>query len=115
MEFTEVIKNRIKQIINGIDQAFGTQSEYFETMGYPVLINDSQLYSKTISKLSKSEFYSTSAVMMAEDFAYFSRQIKGMFAFIGTGGKPLHSNTFDFYEDVLNDALEYYIRVCEIE
>ncbi len=112
---SEIIKDRIKQIMKGIDQAFGTQSEYFKTMGYPALINDSQLYSKIESKLLKSEFYGISAVMMAEDFAYFTQQKKGIFAFIGTGDQPLHSNNFNFDEVVLNFALEYYIRVCGIE
>jgi amidohydrolase len=114
-EVSEIIKNRINQIIKGIDQAFGTQSEYFETMGYPVLTNDSRLYLKTVSKFTESEIYNVSAVMMAEDFAYFAREIKGLYAFIGTGGKPLHSNSFDIDEDVLSYALEFYIRVCDIE
>jgi len=52
---------------------------------------------------------------MSEDFAYYARATKGLFAFIGTGGQPLHSNTFDFDEECLLSALEFYVRICGIE
>ena len=112
---SEKIKSRIKQIMKGIDHSFGTQSEYYETMGYPVLINNNQLYSEIVNKFDKNEIINVKEVMMAEDFAYFTQETKGIFAFIGTGGESLHSNTFDFDKEVLSKALEYYIRVCDIE
>jgi amidohydrolase len=112
---SELIKSRVKQIMKGIDHSFGTKSEYYETMGYPVLINNSKLYSEIINKFDDNEIIDVKAVMMAEDFAFFNEKTKGIFAFIGTGGEPLHSNTFNFNEEVLSNALEYYVRVCDVE
>lgn len=112
---SEIIKDRIHNIMKGIDKAFGTQSEYFETMDYPVLINDRQLYLKAACKFLESEIISADGVMMAEDFTYFAQKTKGLFAFIGTGGNQLHSNSFNFDEDVLSNALEYYIRTSNFE
>lgn len=111
----EIIKNRIKEILSGIDKSFGTHSEYFETMAYPALVNSNELYEKAAKKFTQSELFSAPAVMMSEDFAFFARATKGLFAFIGTGGEPLHSNKFDFDEDCLTSALEFYVRVCGIE
>jgi len=109
------IKNRINQIMEGMDRAFGTKSEYYETMGYPVLINNSQLYCEIENKFFKNEIVVLNPVMMAEDFAFYTQETNGFFAFIGTGGRPLHSNDFDFNEEVLAIALEYYFRVCDID
>ncbi|MEI6101423.1 MAG: M20 family metallopeptidase [Eubacteriales bacterium] len=109
------IKNRIKEIMAGIDQMFGTQSEYFETMGYPALINSRELFEEAKQKFSEHETEPVVPVMMSEDFAYYARATKGLFAFIGTGGQPLHSNTFDFDEECLLSALEFYLRICGIE
>ncbi len=114
-EVTETIKKRIKTIMEGVDRSFGTHSEYYETMGYPALINNDYLYSKAVSKFDKDDICDINPVMMAEDFAYFTQTTKGFFAFVGTGGEPLHSDTFDFDDEVLSHALEYYFRVCEIE
>jgi amidohydrolase len=114
-EVTETIKRRIKTIMEGIDHSFGTKSKYYETMGYPALINSDHLYSKVARKFDKNEMHDIIPVMMAEDFAYFTKATNGFFAFVGTGGKQLHSNTFDFDDEVLAHALEYYFRVCEIE
>jgi amidohydrolase len=114
-EVSKTLKNRIAQIMEGIDQSFGTKSEYFETMGYPVLVNDHALYLKASEKLDRDEIFDAEAVMMSEDFAYFTQAAKGLFAFVGTDGGSLHSNTFALNEESLSDALEYYSRVCGIE
>lgn len=109
------IKSRIIEIMEGIDKSFGTRSEYFETMAYPALINSEELYSRAAGRFMNGEIYDTPPVMMSEDFAYFAKETKGLFAFIGTGGEPLHSDKFDFDEKILNCALEFYVRVCDVE
>lgn len=109
------IKSRIIEIMEGIDKSFGTQSEYYETMAYPALINSSELYGYAVKRFKDEEIFETPVVMMSEDFAYFAKETKGLFAFIGTGGEPLHSNIFDFDEKILNYALEFYVRVCDVE
>ncbi len=108
------IKSRIIEIMEGIDKSFGTQSEYFETMAYPALINSAELYERASKRFEDEDIFKTPAFMMSEDFAFFAKETKGLFAFIGTGGEPLHSDKFDFDETILNCALEYYVRVCDI-
>lgn len=109
------IKSRIIEIAEGIDKSFGTQTEYFETMAYPALINSEELYRRAAKRFKSKELFDTPTVMMSEDFAFFAKETKGLFAFVGTGGESLHSNKFDFDEKILNCALEFYVRVCDIE
>ncbi len=111
----EEIKKRIKEIMAGADRMFGTGSEYFETMGYPALVNSPELFEKAAGLFGQEEWTPAQPVMMSEDFAYFTRATKGLFAFIGLGEGALHSNTFDFDEECLLSALEFYVRVCGIE
>lgn len=114
-ELSEEIRGRVREIMAGIDRAFGTKSEYYETMGYPALVNSVKLYEKAAGLFAEPEWIPAQPVMMSEDFAYFTRAREGLFAFIGAGEGSLHSNTFDFNEECLSSALEFYVRVCGIE
>lgn len=49
---------------------------------------------------------------MAEDFAFYCKQTSGALMWLGTGGgSGLHTPTFDFNEDVLEEGLINYIKI----
>jgi len=50
--------------------------------------------------------------MISEDFSFYQQEIPGLFLFLGTGTNiPLHSDNFDFDEDVLNTGLKVYLTL----
>lgn len=77
---------------------------------HPPVINDEDLYRElkpTLLKLNYVEM--RQPVMIAEDFAFFERQIPGIFFFLGTGsGIPLHSDTYTFDDDVLIESVKLF-------
>ena len=44
-------------------------------------------------------------LLIAEDFSFYQRHMPGMFPLLGTGtGIPLHADTFNFDEEVLEQG-----------
>ncbi|WP_292466524.1 M20 family metallopeptidase [Methanolobus sp.] len=89
--------------------------------GYPVLFND-PLFTDTASKLLKSKYpivnTHAEAIFGAEDFAYYLREVPGMYAIIGTRNEDKgivegnHSASFDIDEDVLITGVELLYSVA---
>ena len=52
--------------------------------------------------------------MTAEDFSWYQKSLPGMFFFLGTGDTaPLHSDTFDFNEDILLKGVRFFEDLAE--
>lgn len=82
--------------------------------GYPTVFNDVKLIEKirtvlpTIVELEKPQ-------MIAEDFSFYQKEIAGIFFFLGIGTHiPLHSDIFDFDEDVLINGVELYKTISRM-
>lgn len=77
---------------------------------YPPLINDADLYQRAARVASIEEL--KTPVMLAEDFAYYGEKTKILFTFLGVGTSQnhegLHTERFDFDEEVLRNAVSYY-------
>ena len=59
-------------------------------------------------------------LMLAEDFAFYQREIPGIFFYVGTKteryNSGLHTETFNFDEEVLLQAVELYYQIaCKIK
>ena len=54
------------------------------------------------------------AQMTAEDFSFYQKAIPGVFFFLGTGSSiPLHSDIFNFDEEVLVHGVELYKAISK--
>jgi amidohydrolase len=83
--------------------------------GYPVLFND-PVFTERACKLLKYKFENVNThpepIFGAEDFAYYLREVPGMYAIIGTRNAEKgivevnHSSSFDIDEDVLLSGVE---------
>ena len=52
--------------------------------------------------------------MTSEDFSWYQKSLPGMFFFLGTGDTaPLHSDTFDFNEDILLKGVRFFEDLAE--
>lgn len=119
-ETRAIIKNHMKLILNGICSAFQATGEIEFIPGSPPLINDihqSQFVIDVIQNtIDHNIFQEIKPVMAGEDFAYYSQEKPGVFAFIGMKGDkslyPHHHPLFDIDEEVIPLAIEYFINIC---
>ncbi|WP_406670433.1 amidohydrolase [Methanolobus sp. ZRKC4] len=119
---TDVIEQTMSYILDSLMVSYsredfdGVPSYELEVYrGYPVLFND-PLFTEAASKLLKMKFpivnTHVNAIFGAEDFAYYLREVPGMYAIIGTRNlekgivEGNHSSSFDIDEDVLIIGVE---------
>lgn len=88
--------------------AGGCTAKTHFSKGNPPVVNDPQLFESIRAALPHLEAVGQ-PLLIAEDFAWYQRQLPGVFLLLGTGtGIPLHADTFDFDEAVLQVGLDAY-------
>ena len=54
-------------------------------------------------------------LMLAEDFSFYQKEVKGLFIFVGTKTNEfqsgLHTGTFNFNESVLQSVVDMYMKI----
>jgi len=118
-EMKEVIRNRMKELVPKIAQAYGGQAEVIIQDGAPITYNDPDLTSQMIPSiervLGKENVEVVNAVTGAEDFSYFQQEIPGFYFFLGGTPKTLPEteapshHTPNFFID--DSALIYGVNV----
>lgn len=79
---------------------------------YPPLENDERLLEKV--KGAAEVGLLEQPVLIAEDFAFYAKQVPAVFFFIGSGmDRPLHSDTFDFDEALLSKGVSFYEKLLD--
>lgn len=80
--------------------------------GYPAVMNPEGLYQKIKVAVPFRELEAPS--MITEDFSWYQRSLPGLFFFLGTGDSPaLHSDNFDFPEEILLRGAEFFEKIAE--
>lgn len=114
-----LIKTRMYDISKGLSMAFDVDIQCQIVDYYPAVVNDASLFNLALKQYDSSEYEVVEPLMIAEDFAFYLQEVPGMFAFVGTKniGKnyvyPLHSNLFNFDEEILEVGLNYYIKMAK--
>ena len=118
-EMKEVIRNRMKELVPKIAQAYGGEAEVIIQDGAPITYNDPDLTSQMIPSiervLGKDKVEVVNAVTGAEDFSYFQQEIPGFYFFLGGTPKTLPEteapshHTPNFFID--DSALIYGVNV----
>lgn len=98
----EIIRERMKNLVPTIAQAYGGDAEVTIVDGSPVTYNDPTLTAQMIPSiekvLGKENVKEVNAVTGAEDFSYFQQEIPGLYFFLGGASasslesKPLSSH-----------------------
>jgi len=115
----DLIKKRIIEINQGLEQMFLVNIECEIRDYYPAVINDSILFETAIKQYDKDAYEIVEPLMIAEDFAFYLKKVPGMFSFVGTKNEEkdfvhsLHSNLFNFDESILEVGLNYYIKMAK--
>lgn len=105
------VKERIKEIVYGVCDAYKATAEINIIDGYPFLVNDERVTELcrqcAVDYLGAENVEDLPLRMTAEDFAYVSQQVPSCFYRLGTGNKEkgitagVHTPTFDIDEKAL--------------
>lgn len=110
-----LVRERLHEILNGLDTMYKVHSESSETMSYPAVDNSPELCDAARRCFSSDEWTDPLPVMISEDFSFYQQKVPGLFAFLGTGTpdqcEPLHTARFAFDEEVLMTGVEFFLRV----
>ena len=109
LEQRDLIHTRIKEIAEHIALSAGATAEVRIQEGYPVTYNDPeltmQMHDALVNVVGKENLIQRDAVMGAEDFSYFAREVPSIFFFLGGMNPEKKANevaphhTPDFYLD----------------
>jgi len=113
------IENRIREITKHLASGFGMEAEVIYTKGYPPTINsdiDSSLKAAIDVVGEEKTITSFEASFGAEDFSYFLKEIEGNYTWLGARRKgeettPLHTNNFDFNDDLIKVGATYFLNI----
>jgi len=95
-ETTELIRNRMEQILKGVTDAVGGGFKFQFNVGYPALINDYKA-AETILETGKKLLGNESVLelqkplMAGEDFSFYLEHFPGAFFYLGTGSDEADS------------------------
>ena len=123
LENFQMIKNRIMEIIAGIEKSFSVSINFEWTDGYPPTVNYAKQTQKINVIASKYANIENKIVSMGgEDFAYYLQQIPGCFFLIGSApnsddltATPHHCSHFDFDEKAMLIGASIFVDLIESE
>lgn len=102
------IKNALFDIAKTIEQETGCTFSFHITEGYPPLINDESLF-HSCKQILPELIELPKPSMLAEDFSFYGSSVPSLFLYLGIGDTPpLHADTFDFEDDVLEVGVHAY-------
>ena len=118
----ETAHQRLKEILNGIQQAFGVEHSLDLIPGNPSLTCDRHLTAFIeeclVDLVGREQVFSIPAPSMgAEDFAYYAEQVPATYLRLGSrdeaGGylHALHTPYFDFNEQILIDGTKVFAHL----
>lgn len=111
---------RLEALLRALEQGMGVSASLSVGTFYPAVVNDERLASKA-GDLLKDMAVETGPLMTAEDFAYYQREVPGLFLFLGCRNEErgfvhaLHTPRFDFDEEALVPGLEAFWRIAFCE
>ncbi len=110
------VKDRMKQYVEGIAQAYDVTINVSFVDMYPPVINDEKLFNAFISH-HEGLCDIIEPQMISEDFSYYQEKVPGLFYFIGTYNEeksfiyPLHNSKFNFDDQILLNGMETYKNI----
>jgi amidohydrolase len=113
----EVLKENKQKFIHTLHQIFKNnftldieENDYFPATTSWDACNE--IVEKSAHKIGLPIEYMQDPIRWSEDFGYYTQKIPGAFFGLGLGiDTPLHHQSYDFNDDVLEDAVALYIEI----
>jgi hippurate hydrolase len=110
------MKKRLFEIAADVSEKTGAKVMLDLNEGYPPVLNDAALFDIAQRALNGQLLRLTEPAMTAEDFSFYQQAVPGLFMCLGTGGVyPLHSEKFDFDEEVFGAGIENAMKLLRAE
>jgi len=111
-----MLQKRITEVAKGVEFIHGCTIDLEFVEMYPAVINDRFLYEIFLELCNQEDRLVFEKVMLSEDFAFYQKEIPGLFIGIGTGNslkgfdKSIHTSHFNFDEEILISGLEMSLK-----
>lgn len=111
------IKRHILNLLKGLETAHGISGCFEEVVYYPPVVNDPLLTEQVRHALPADWIRPIDPMMIAEDFSRYQQAVPGVYLFLGSRSEalgyvhPLHSNQFNFDEQVLLLGIQGYKHI----
>jgi len=115
-EVLDAIKNRIRELSQGIASAYQLNSELEWVEEFPAVFNDFKLYKQVSGFTTKAGFSFLeldTPFAWSEDFAHFGKRFPALLIGIGAGKNhpPLHSADYDFPDEIILPTIEFLFEL----
>ena len=114
----EIIPTEIEKIVSEICNIYGAEYEVTIPPATPLVFNDKNLFelAKTNAKMlfgSKKWITKDKPYKFSEDFSEFEKVAPSLYLGIGTGIErtTLHTQTFDFNDNIIKNAILFWIKM----
>jgi len=111
----ELIERRLRQILQGIGDAFEATITLNWLAGPPSVVNDAEWVEFALEQAPSAGFeaMTVQASPIGEDFAFYQQQMRGAFIMIGSGGPyALHHPAFRVDDRALFPTADYLHRLA---
>jgi amidohydrolase len=117
-ETRELVRKRIREVVDGIAQITGAKISLVLEPGYPVTVNHAAQteFAARIARdvAGDTNVHEMPPMMGAEDFAYMLEARPGAFIFCGNGDSAgLHHPAYDFNDEAIVYGTSYWIKLVE--
>lgn len=108
------IRERLKAVADHISEAYECTAELVIRDMYPAVDNDEKLFEVFKKALGEDNYQVIKPMTISEDFSYYQKQVPGLFFMLGSRNEqlgftyPLHSNRFNFNEDLLLTGMQIF-------
>lgn len=111
--------DEISKVHKGLEMIYDCKIDMSCPPMYPAVINDLNVYQRFLEIINKEEYIELKEpLMLAEDFSFYQRKIPGLFFYLGTKSdiynSGLHTETFNFNEEVLLKAVDLYELIARV-
>ncbi|RTE10149.1 amidohydrolase [Paenibacillus whitsoniae] len=106
-----VVIRRLEEVVHGVAAAYGTKATVRWIKGPPAVVNDANLalLAEGAAKQAGLTVLAPAPSPAGEDFAFYQKQVPGVFVFVGTSGsQEWHHPAFDLDERALLSTADYF-------
>ena len=115
----DLIEQRLADFVPQFASSFGAEATIRYARGYPVTVNapEQAAFAAAVARdVVGAERVNDDVApsMGGEDFSFMLEERPGAYIFIGNGdSSELHTNTYDFNDDVIPVGASYWVRLAE--
>ena len=115
----ELLRERVREVVEGTARLYGAKVELSYVAGYPVLVNEASrtaFAADVAGEIAGADKVNRDCrpLMGAEDFAFMLQQRPGAFIYVGNGDSAgLHHPAYDFNDEAIPVGTSYWVRLAE--